>query len=43
MDQLGGTLTISQGKSGGTTIEATVPLSHMLPPEDSEHSQVAAE
>ncbi len=34
MDQLGGKLILREAKGGGTTIEATVPLSHMLPPED---------
>ncbi|NNE51863.1 MAG: histidine kinase [Sulfitobacter sp.] len=45
MEQLGGSLEISQGKIGGTTIEAHVPLSHMLPPEDTapENNRVAAE
>ena len=44
MDQLGGTLRFHRNKDGGTTIEASVPLSHMLPPEDaSESKQVAAE
>ena len=43
MEQLGGTLMVRNGKAGGTSIEATVPLSHMLPPQDSEHSKVAAE
>ncbi|KIN66415.1 Sensor protein DegS [Sulfitobacter noctilucicola] len=49
MEQLGGRLVISTNKTGikhkhqGTTIEATVPLSHMLPPEDTEHPKVAAQ
>ena len=49
MEQLGGKLVIRDAKgaggsgSGGTSIEATVPLSHMLPPEDAEHAKVAAE
>lgn len=34
MEQLGGQLHISPRKGGGTTIEAIVPLSHMLPPEE---------
>tara|TARA_R110002049_G_scaffold10127_1_gene50135 strand:+ start:95775 stop:97202 length:1428 start_codon:yes stop_codon:yes gene_type:complete len=33
MDQLGGTLKISATPDGGTTIEATVPLTHLLTPE----------
>ena len=32
MDQLGGTLTVKSGQNG-TTIEAKVPLTHLLPPE----------
>ena len=48
MDQLGGTLSIQQGKGIGTLIEASVPLSHMLPPENpqnqnTEPPKVAAE
>jgi two-component system NarL family sensor kinase len=43
MEQLGGTLVIREGKSQGTTIEATVPLSHMLQPENTKHPKVAAE
>lgn len=34
MDQLGGTLDLRSVPNGGTTIEATVPLTHMRPPED---------
>ncbi|MEP5731992.1 MAG: cache domain-containing protein [Sulfitobacter sp.] len=45
MEQLGGTLEIRETKGSGiqsgTTIEATVPLSHMLPPEETR--KVAAE
>jgi len=36
IDQLDGTLRILSS-SAGTVIEATVPLSHMLPPEDDSH------
>ncbi|GLQ26437.1 cache domain-containing protein [Sulfitobacter pacificus] len=43
MEQVNGKLVVRIGKTGGTTIEATVPLSHMLPPESSEHPKVAAE
>ncbi len=43
MEQLRGKLIIRVEKTGGTTIEATVPLSHMLPPESTEHPKVAAE
>ena len=43
MEQLGGTLVVRNGKAGGTSIEATVPLSHMLPPQDTENPKVAAE
>ncbi|MBD3663060.1 cache domain-containing protein [Sulfitobacter aestuariivivens] len=44
MDQLGGTLTIREAAGGGTSIEATVPLSHMLTPESASPVQkVAAE
>lgn len=43
MEQLGGQLSIRDIKAGGTTIEATVPLSHMLPPEETESRKVAAE
>ncbi len=44
MDQLGGSLVLRDAKGGGTTIEATVPLSHMLPPEDASSARkVAAE
>ncbi|MFK7834784.1 MAG: cache domain-containing protein [Sulfitobacter sp.] len=43
MEQLGGRLDISESKGSGTTIEATVPLSHMLPPEDTDSQKVAAE
>ena len=35
MDQLRGTLRLRSPKSGGTSIEASVPFSHMLPPETS--------
>ena len=38
MDQLGGTLRILSSRSG-TTIEAQIPLSHMLPPEQSNLSE----
>ena len=34
MDQLGGTLDLRPAKGGGTLIEATVPLTHMRPPEE---------
>jgi two-component system, NarL family, sensor kinase len=45
MDQLGGTLRLIEAKGGGTTIEATVPLTHLLPPEKTEAkpTKVAAE
>ena len=43
MEQLGGSLVIHADRSTGTTIEATVPLSHMLPPETTEPRKVAAE
>lgn len=45
MEQLGGRLTIQASRGIGTNIEATVPLSHMLPPEDTspETQKVAAE
>lgn len=43
MEQLGGSIEIRQAKDEGTTIEATVPLSHMLPPEPAEPRKVAAE
>ncbi len=45
MEQLGGVLDISHGRGIGTTIEARVPLSHMLPPEDTnaDTRKVAAE
>ncbi len=33
IDQLGGQLRLSDGPDGGTQIEATVPLTHLLPPE----------
>lgn len=33
MEQLGGRLDISEARGGGTTIAATVPLSHMLTPQ----------
>ena len=33
MEQLGGWLRISDARGGGTTIEATVPLTHMLTPD----------
>jgi two-component system NarL family sensor kinase len=33
MEQLGGTLTIRDARGAGTTIEAAVPLSHMMPPQ----------
>lgn len=33
MDHLGGSFTIRPGRGGGTRIEASVPLRHMLPPE----------
>ncbi|MGJ8626724.1 MAG: cache domain-containing protein [Sulfitobacter sp.] len=33
MEQLGGSLRLSDVVGGGTAIEATVPLTHMLPPE----------
>lgn len=33
MEQLGGNLRIRAASTSGTTIEATVPLSHLLPPE----------
>ncbi|WP_235930264.1 cache domain-containing protein [Sulfitobacter sediminilitoris] len=43
MEQLGGSFDIRETRASGTTIEATVPLSHMLPPENTEHRKVAAE
>ncbi|MEW9918667.1 cache domain-containing protein [Marimonas sp. MJW-29] len=43
MEQLGGMLTIRDAKGHGTTIEASVPFSHMLPPEQTERRKVAAE
>jgi len=45
MEQLGGKLEIIQGKGRGTTIEATVPLSHLLTPEETspDAPKVAAE
>ena len=39
IDQLGGSLHI-QSSSTGTTIEARVPLTHILPPEDQRHSKL---
>ncbi|WP_319823617.1 cache domain-containing protein [Thalassovita sp.] len=42
IDQLDGTLTISTGKNG-TLIEAKVPLTHLLPPEDTNETKKAAE
>ncbi|MGJ8545282.1 MAG: cache domain-containing protein [Sulfitobacter sp.] len=33
VEQLGGVLRLRAAPSGGTTVEATVPLTHMLPPE----------
>ena len=41
MEQLDGSLSIRPRKGVGTTIEATVPLSHMLPPENTQ--KLAAE
>lgn len=49
MEQLGGRLDISEAQGGGTTIAATVPLSHMLTPQSKSapapkaHPKVAAE
>jgi len=45
MEQLGGRLRMSDVLGGGTTIEATVPLTHLLPPEKTPAKQpkVAAE
>ncbi|MFT6674057.1 MAG: two-component system NarL family sensor kinase [Sulfitobacter sp.] len=45
MEQLGGTLRLLEVKGGGTTIEATVPLTHLLPPEKTpaETTKVTAE
>ncbi|KIN60860.1 Sensor protein DegS [Sulfitobacter noctilucae] len=43
MEQLRGTLEIQATKGSGTTIEATVPLSHMLPPESTDQPKEAAE
>ncbi|MBO28803.1 MAG: hypothetical protein CML61_08620 [Rhodobacteraceae bacterium] len=34
VEQLGGQLRIESAPGGGTTIDATVPLTHMLPPEE---------
>ena len=42
IEQLDGTLTISSGKNG-TTIQAIVPLTHLLSPEDTELTKKAAE
>ena len=41
MEQLGGALRIlsARGDKGGTVIEASVPLSHMLPPDDRSREQ----
>lgn len=35
MDQLGGSLSLETSSSGGTRVQATVPLTHLLPPEPS--------
>ena len=44
MDQLGGALVLQAPRKGGTVIEATVPLTHMLPPQNAAPPQkVAAE
>ena len=43
MEQLGGRLILRDHNKRGTVIEATVPLSHMLPPETTEPRKVAAE
>lgn len=45
MEQLGGVLEIGRDKGMGTVIEARVPLSHMLPPDNAntENTKVAAE
>ena len=43
MEQLRGTLVIRGSRGQGTVIEATVPLTHMLPPEHNEQQKVAAE
>ncbi|MDF3413547.1 histidine kinase [Sulfitobacter sp. M57] len=43
MEQVGGKLVVRNSKAGGTSIEATVPLSHMLPPQNPEQPKVAAE
>ncbi len=43
MEQLNGTFVIRESKPGGTLLEATVPLSHMLPPETTETRKMAAE
>ena len=42
MEQLGGTLRLLDVLGGGTTIEATVPLTHMLPPEKTSASNQKA-
>ena len=42
MDQLGGTLTLRTVPKGGTTIQATVPLTHMLPPQSATPLQKVA-
>ncbi len=42
IDKLDGTLTISTGRNG-TLIEAKVPLTHLLPPEDTNANKKAAE
>ncbi|AXI42261.1 cache domain-containing protein [Sulfitobacter sp. SK011] len=39
MEQLGGTLRLSDVLGGGTAIEATVPLTHLLPPEKTKPPQ----
>ncbi|MGC1496719.1 MAG: cache domain-containing protein [Sulfitobacter sp.] len=42
MEQLGGTLRLRDVVGGGTAIEATVPLTHLLPPEKPTSSQQKA-
>lgn len=43
MEQLSGSLRLRANPGGGTVIEATVPFSHMLPPETSQSQKMAAQ